>query len=252
MKRPAFQSHFQRFEFKYRMPSWRAALIRDDLLSGHMKWDPAVEEAEEKSYPVTSLYLDSRRLKCFFENAAGLSSRFKIRVRGYAPTLEETERIFLEIKRKKNVTIYKDRVLLPPDALREFSVGVFDAARLAARWDDDREKAHAKTLEEIAGKVRFFGMTPMVVIRYRRVPLIERFNRKFRVTFDSNLEVARVEAGTAGRFHAFAPRLTVMEMKWTGSVPYWMHLIIKKYGLSRDKFSKYFYGVAHLKNKSLM
>lgn len=238
MTKPAF--HFQRFELKYLLKRFEAEHIIEDCLDHHLEWDPAVSGREDRSYPVTSLYLDTPGLKCYHEKIAGLEHRFKIRVRMYENELHRGADIFLEIKRKHNALIIKDRLLLGYGA---YETMFENGGSPAGIPESGGEK---KTAEEITGNIRRFGLMAVAAVRYRRRPLVGKFVDRLRITFDSALEAAR---GTTMRDLNFFPvhrDAVVMEVKFNNALPFWFHRLIQAHNLERQPFSKYCEGITAL------
>lgn len=238
--------HFQRFEFKYHLSPIQASHISSELLLSHMKPDPAVESAPERRYTVTSLYFDSPDGKCWRENESGERRRFKLRIRSYAPDPDPSTLVFLEIKRKDDVVVTKDRVALPYGVYRE----IFEE-----RQDPFAVLEYGALLgepairDEFLWKLARFAMRPVAVIRYERLPLVGRHHERFRVTFDSGIAASAGSALVApGPFLPVFVGRTVMEVKFNNALPHWFHRILMRHGLTRRKFSKYYNGVAVLKN----
>lgn len=236
--------HFQRFEFKYHLSSQDAEKISSDLLN-NMVWDPHVLDCPDKSYTVTSLYLDSPALKCYHEKISGLKDRFKLRLRIYKDFLETGDDVFLEIKRKSDMVISKDRVILPFEIYKKILCGnscLFSCA----------SKHQQKTLQEFIWKKHRYCMKPLIYVRYKRKPLIGRFNDKFRVTFDSNISASCADdLSSCEKIHNVASGVTVMEVKYNNTLPSWFLHVIHKYQLDRRPFSKYCSGIEVSKKNNL-
>ena len=102
------QLRFQRRELKYYLPEQLCPeVIR--LIRPYMTLDEHLKGNEAKSYLVRSLYLDTDDLKFYHEKLAGSHTRRKFRIRGYNDNRSE---VFLEIKRKYNDIIVKERALI--------------------------------------------------------------------------------------------------------------------------------------------
>lgn len=231
--------HFHRFEFKYLLAPAQAAEIYREL-SFHMDPDPFARDHPGKSYRVTSLYFDTDALDHYYEKLDGLRSRKKIRIRTYAEGPEEELVIYLEIKRRKNNTIIKDRVDLPYEAICHPRMN-----RLFSFLEDPvLPRDRKRTLEEFLFDFYRLRLTPQVRVTYLRKPLVARINPKIRVTFDSSVRSAatdRLFSPEAGRF--VFPQEVVMEIKFSGSLPWWLHHVIQKYELTQESLSKYCLGV---------
>lgn len=238
MAKPTF--HFQRFEFKYTLTRPQADNIIEDCLSHHLEWDPFVAGREGKSYAVTSLYLDTPALKCYHEKIAGLKDRFKIRVRIYDEEVKRDSDIFLEIKKKSDALVIKDRLLLDYNQYES----TFENGRSFSRVPQG--EGERKTAEEIIAKIRRFSLAAVAAVRYRRRPLIGRFVERLRITFDSELEAARASALKDLNFLPVSPRTVIMEVKYNNTLPFWLHRVIQAHNLDRQPFSKYGRGIETL------
>ena len=104
--------HFQRFEFKYQMPLDFVEGIIPELLK-YMDFDPFAQKFPDHGYTVASLYFDSVGLDCYYQKLAGVRTRKKLRIRFYPENgLTPETKVFLEIKRKYDAVVVKDRLAL--------------------------------------------------------------------------------------------------------------------------------------------
>jgi len=227
---------FKRYEFKYYLSCEMADRLILDLLNNNMVWDPFVEKKEEKDYTVTSLYFDSPAFKCYYEKINGLKDRYKLRLRVYDDFLKNGDSVSLEIKRKTDMVILKDRIFLPYEKyVKIFEEGEMNFSSLMfSKRDED-------VLKEFFYKKLAYNMSPVVFVKYKRKPLIGAFNDRFRITFDSEIKSASGKEWLKKRDDLFepAPGLIVMEVKFDNTLPKWFLKIIYKYQLDRRPFSKY-------------
>ena len=245
-----FTAHFQRFEFKYPLSPLQANRILVELMASHMRPDPTVAERHEKRYTVSSLYFDSPGWKCYYENEAGERVRFKLRIRSYETAPEAESLMFLEIKRKDDAIITKDRVAIPHHLYRTVFAEAGDPFQLLDHPAVIGERA---VLEEFLSKLSRFAMRPRVLIRYERIPLVGRTNERFRVTLDYGLEASAVpEFSGHDAFRPVFRGRTILEVKYNNTLPHWFHRILQRHELRRTKFSKYFNAVTVLKRSQLL
>lgn len=227
--------HFHRFEFKYYVTPEQADQIYRELMF-HMDPDPYAEGHEDKSYRVTSLYFDTDDLVHYYEKLDGIKTRKKFRIRTYETRPREGLLVYLEIKRRKGSVIIKDRADVPYEAIRHQSFGqLFSLLR-----QDHLPPQRKQTLEEFLFDLYRLRMTPQVLVTYLRKPLVARFNKKVRVTFDHELRSVatdRLFSSERGRF--VFPSQRIMEVKFSGGLPWWLHHVIQKYELSHEPISKY-------------
>lgn len=225
---------FQRFEFKYRLPEYIVGKIIQDLLN-HMDWDPYVAGNNDKSYQVSSLYFDTTGFGCYHEKIAGVKSRKKLRLRTYATELQPDTRVFLEIKRKNDMIVFKDRLATNyQECFHSINNGQF------SRLVDHASCQDKELLKEFLWLKEYNCLLPKLMVIYKRQPLVGRIDQKFRVTFDSQLKAYPAnQLFFSKRAVEVFPHSVIMELKYNDSVPYWFHQIIKKYQLNREPFSKY-------------
>ena len=106
---PKLKLHFQRFEFKYYLPKSKADKLIPALLN-YLDWDPYIKELNTDFYQVNSLYFDNQTFGCYWDKESGLSDRKKLRLRYYNQLSNLNSPVFLEIKRKKDALVIKDRI----------------------------------------------------------------------------------------------------------------------------------------------
>ncbi|OGZ43241.1 MAG: hypothetical protein A3J55_02505 [Candidatus Ryanbacteria bacterium RIFCSPHIGHO2_02_FULL_45_17b] len=215
-----------RFEFKYVMDPNRAQAIHSRLLHFGMKADPrALQIHASGSYPVTSLYFDTPTLEDYADKAGGFLHRKKIRVRIYQPFLtDKTPEIWLEKKEKYEMLVSKKRVLLSEKNYQELLYG----PRI------DLVKNHPIFLP-----LMIYGMKPIVAVRYVRYPLIASHQSSLRITFDSNIEACAARDLREIPFMERVTDSTVMEVKFSYTLPHWFRLLLCEFDISRTAFSKY-------------
>ncbi len=231
--------HFQRFEFKYQLPREVADKIRF-FLKKKMLLDPYLQLTGQEYYWVTSLYFDSPNMKSFYEKIHGAKARRKFRVRAYADQFDSVQEYFLEIKRKYDMTVVKDRMVFGVDDLDAF---------VTARLDHKNEvaKVDKKVWEEYVRAHTLFGLQPMVQVRYKREPFIGKRDSKIRITFDYDIESCLEQHRDFE--DAYTPILdsevVIMEVKFNNLLPAWFRDILYEYQLNREPYSKYCESVMH-------
>ncbi len=223
--------HFRRFEFKYLLNRDQYAALRHTI-SRRLSRDPFSGAAGH--YIIESLYLDSPTLSSYQQTKAGLRNRSKYRLRTYISSGHRTG-IFWEIKRKFDNTVIKNRRLL----------SVTQSAQLLRS-----SKIHSSQDELIKQfifvKERYL-FEPKILIRYDREPFIGTVP-ELRVTFDHDITAVQVTKENNWRqTQRVFPDRVIMEIKFTGSLPFWLGELIAKYDLERIPFSKYILGIEKIK-----
>jgi len=215
----------------------RAKLMNQ--LDPHLRPDANADETAY--YPIVSMYYDTPERDCFWENLRGVGARKKLRVRVYGSLdgrLPPTS--FIEIKHKEDGRGVKRRVQMPyQEALR---VG-------AGEWPDGvhLNEMDRRTVSEVHDMVNRRGFRPVLVMRYdRRAYASIDPESDLRITYDT---------GIAYRFHNLNPipddqdfklsdymypsDVSVLEVKITGTIPYWLSRMIPEAGCQMRSHSKY-------------
>jgi len=224
-----------RFEMKFVITREQRAAISPELDQRMM---PDENAGEDAYYPIVSLYYDNPERDCYWEQVRGYPSRRKMRVRVYgsldgrlAPT------IFVEIKHKCDGRGVKRRLRVPLE--EAYSICDGNDPRIPLGVLDMR------IVDEIHDLVKRRGFRPALAMRYDRQAFADRDPESdLRVTFDT---------GIAYRFDKLRPvpddrefqefllpnGYSVMEVKVTGAVPYWMTYLVGKHGCILQGHSKY-------------
>jgi hypothetical protein len=242
----AFSRGFQesRFELKYIIPESCARAVRDFALS-YLEPDPHADPAKNCEYPVHSLYLDSPNLALCRQTLQGHKNRFKLRIRFYDESPESPA--FLEIKRRQNEVIQKQRV-----PVRKTSVSRILSGHWPAPADimDNSPKALAaaaefcrlRTLIQADGKV---------FVSYVREAYVSPNSDSLRLTFDRRLEGVKYEGGGSLTRSGVVvyPEIpgVILEIKFTDRFPIWMRQLVRHFNLTRCSCAKYVYCVLALR-----
>ena len=227
-----------RYEYKYIIPVEKQDILREMILP-FVELDKYAQECEDNHYTVKSIYFDSHTFGYYFEKINHEKHRKKIRIRGYnneAPG----NKVFLEIKRKFEVPIFKNRAPLK----------YIDALEL---FKDERIESFVKNSTKFPNAIddatRFMyhvkrkNLHPVINVMYEREPYFAKFNKNIRLTFDKNLrsspypainelyEEKRIKNSLQGFF--------ILEVKFDKFFPAWLKPIISTLQLRKEPASKY-------------
>ena len=162
--------HFQRYEFKYHIPIQFADKLIPALLN-HMDFDPYVKGNKDNAYEVHSIYLDSPHLKNYHEKIEGELFRKKLRIRSYTKNVKKDTPVFIEIKRKYNMVIIKDRITTS----HSNAVKLVEE-NIVRKIPKIGEEA---VLNEFIQDKLMGAMKPKVLVSYKRKPLIGLVEPRF-------------------------------------------------------------------------
>ena len=248
--------HFQRIELKYFLPyRWIEHFV--ERISPFTEIDPyLVREGRGRTrYPVTSLYFDSWDLQAWREKEDGQFFRRKVRLRTYEEEFSHADPCFLEIKRRLDAVVLKDRIRLPAGVLREDMPETSlmrDVLDVAGERDATSMEAHLM--------LGWLNLRPTAIVRYQRLALTAREDRNIRITVDHHLQgtwrppsilgtvplrsIDNINAtGTTG----ISGKYAILEIKSNNIFPAWLHRAIQELELSRTAYSKYYLVVLALR-----
>lgn len=231
-----------RFEFKYTLDPIQEQALRA-IVQKFMQPDTAAIR-NGGWYHVTSLYFDTPHLVDYYDKSGGYLIRKKLRARIYEPFLRpETPEIWLEIKKKYDMSFKKERVLISFKDWQNLKNHNYTALLASPRTE------HGKAvIQEFMWYVLQEGRRPSFFIRYQRHPYRDPHS-DLRITFDSHIEAHRHHDLTQPPFPKQIHTGTIMEVKFSRrGLPSWLGTTLRMYDLSRDVFSKYGVSIERLRS----
>jgi len=228
------QLRFQRRELKYYLPKQLyPELIR--LIRPYMTLDEHLKRNEAKSYLVRSLYLDTDDFRFYHEKLAGSHTRRKFRIRGYN---DERSEVFLEVKRKYNNIIVKERALIHHEEL----------PKILDRYggyhpDGKRSDAEIKVINSFLLFVPMLQLRPAVLVAYEREAYTGIFDDGVRLTLDRNLRCLSGRIADdifyTGTDWRFVNNRCILELKFNNTLPFFFKRVIQKLNLWAEAIPKY-------------
>jgi hypothetical protein len=230
--RHAMQS--QRYELKYVVP----VSMKEDLrpfIASYLILDDFAEKSPTLAYDIHSIYFDSPNLSTYMATEGGDRNRFKLRVRYYDEDPESP--VFLELKRRSDNGIQKQRCMIPKHALEQ---------TLAGDTTYVRDK-------EIRGHTNFLYLMsqlqagPRAHVAYKREAWMSEHDNSVRVTLDTDvfvepkfdLELTTHQKNPVPSFGDFM----VLELKYTSRFPGWFRDLVETFDLMQSGGPKYSAGV---------
>ena len=220
-----------RRELKYLVTASQAEAITR-FIEPFLPRDHFSRQSADGYYPISSLYLDSHDLRLFQQSMDGMKNRFKLRVRAYSDA--EQAPLFLEIKRRMNSVIIKNRVKMTRNHLPGIINGK-QPAGCAVSAD--------QTTRQFMLYSRSMAAQPKVLVRYSRRAYENESGNRVRVTFDQNLygritQAPEVAIQGPDWYRVPLPGV-ILEIKFTGHYPPWVTRMVSCFGLSHQSISKY-------------
>lgn len=238
-----------RVEVKYLVPMEMKEELREDILP-YLRYDYYSEKRPLKEYTVRSIYLDTPELTSYHEKLSGIKVRNKFRIRGYNE-LTEDAKVFIEIKRKDENYVSKDRVPILYSELNDF-LNHFDLSKIGNHTIE-----YEKRLEAAKNFFYYFSknkLKPLINVVYEREAFECKFGSGLRVTFDINLRSFLTQSYDNlfdnPEMDILFPSHFILEIKYYKALPSWVPKIINKYNLKKEAISKYALSIEnYLRNK---
>lgn len=219
-----------RNEWKYFCTEQEIAMVKDRL--------DAVLERDCNSntlgkYEIHSLYFDDDKNTCAKENEAGLSKRFKYRIRYYGNC---SDSLYLERKEKMNGRCYKTKCPLSPEQYQKLISG--NAQEVF--WETD-----IPLLRQFCIHIMERNFTPKTIIDYERIAFVEEVTN-IRITLDMNVtassDTSRFLAGDYMQIPILEANRHILEVKFDSVLPGYFRRLITDRTFIWTSCSKYYLG----------
>jgi hypothetical protein len=230
----------QRYEIKY-LVSESVALAARDFVRSYLVPDDFSMGRPNYSYPVHSLYLDSRPLKFYQQTVNGDKNRYKLRVRFYDNELGSP--VFLETKRRMNNVIIKQRCAVRRDAVATILAGQCPNPEFIF----STLPGELFAMEGFREKMLLDRAVPVAHIAYEREAWMSPRNNSVRVTMDRAVRFAhqpltRLSTHMEKHVPIFRPEV-ILELKFANRFPNWFTELIRVFNMRQDAASKYATGI---------
>ena len=234
----------QRFEHKYIINADVALGIRD-FVSSYLDIDAYGATQPDLSYPVHSIYLDSREMKTYQETINGDRNRYKLRIRYYEQNDEAP--VYFEIKRRYDKVITKKRAIVYRDVVHDLARGFIPGHGGLVYPSAEQMNA----LMDVTRLINHLQAEPKVHVSYLREAWVATGgHNKIRVTLDRNV------LSEPQNFISFSTELRnpkpvfgnqiILELKFTDRFPNWFKDLVQVFGLRQGGAAKYVDGVTNL------
>lgn len=245
---------FQRIEDKYLLPSTLKNLVLEKL---YKNMEPSYLHKDTTFTLIESIYFDSAQFEFFFHHFLPVETRYKMRIRRYAPNGIWSEGpVLLELKRKRNGESKKSRFMLPLADLEKIK-----RLQTLNFNNEIREinptmkmKTLLKRIHKVNDLISTYSLLPVLSIQYNRLA----FEKDgFRVTLDQELSGKGISGMNSSHIASLQdnPEIwqkasllfnkfenddqVVMEIKHQGVIPNWMTELLNELKLEKTNFSKY-------------
>ena len=227
--------------FKKYRNEWKYPCTEQDLAIIEERLEAVLEKdsnGDDGKYEIHSLYFDDFFDSCAKENEAGISSRFKYRIRYYG---EDTTLIKLERKEKLDGRCYKRSCNLSLTQFEQIMRGEVEEIL----WATEDE-----LLKQFCVHILTKGFAPKVIVDYERIAFVEEITN-IRITLDKNIsvsdEIEHFFDGDYIRIPIQEKQRHVLEVKFDYILPGYIRNLITNKNLVQTSFSKYYLGRKKLK-----
>ena len=184
-------------------------------------------------YLIHSLYFDDHKDTSVYTTEAGLSKRFKWRIRYYGDDLSY---MVLEKKEKKEGRCHKKSCRLTiPEYESIVSGNITDIVY-------DTEK---KLIQELAADMLIHDYRPKVIVDYERIAYVEEIT-DVRITFDMKIsasyELDKFLDGDYQNYYLLPSGINLLEVKFDDILPSYIRNIVESFNFEATSFSKYYFG----------
>ncbi len=194
-----------------------------------MELDPHTPETGR--YIIHSLYFDDHKDQSVYTTEAGLSKRYKWRIRYYGDDLTY---IVLEKKEKKNSRCHKKSCKLNLDEYNRIINLDYDLI-----YETDKD-----LIKELFADIMMYNFKPKVIIDYERIAYVEEITN-VRITFDMKIsasyDISEFLTGNYQSFYLLPDGISVLEVKFDDILPSYIRNIVESYNYVQTSFSKYYY-----------
>jgi SPX domain protein involved in polyphosphate accumulation len=223
-----------RYELKYLVDEPCARQVRDFVRSYLTRDRHAIAEMRH-AYPIYTIYLDDPGLTLYRATVQAQKNRFKLRVRYYDH--DEHSPLFLEIKRRVNEVILKQRAIVRRDALEPLLRG--ECPLRDACFDADDAESY-DVLREFGRLRNSLHAAPKLIVYFEREAWISPADANVRVTFDRAAKAARhVNTLRPSRWIDARVQQVILELKFDDRFPTWMRDLVECCDLHRSSMGKY-------------
>ncbi len=218
-----------RYEFKYWLHPSKVRRIRDHI-QPFVEPDRFARTKRGYRYRISSLYLDTPAHDLYQTTVEGHKNRFKLRIRTYND--EANTPAFLEIKKRMDQVVLKDRAAISRTSVADFlggkPVNTEGLAPDAVRFIQETRRLHA---------------SPVLRVRYMREAYESVGLDPVRVTFDTGVQFkpsSGPSLGIEGEGWSDTPNEgVILEVKFTDTYPVWVDSLVRELELDRMSIPKY-------------
>lgn len=243
--------NIKRYEIKYYIALERLPQVRK-YFAPYVTLDPFSEMRQDKNYIVRSIYFDSSELDFYYEKIDGLKIRKKLRVRTYNEQ-DSIDIAFLEIKRRYEKVIYKERLKIPLDLIEMICIdrkkpnGEITFKELQCSYGNNGF-ANSRVIDRFLYNLDHKNLKPTLLVTYEREAYVGIIDQNVRVTFDKNVRTKIFptidEVFAEDDLTDVTNDVAILELKFNNFMPTWLRKATYHLNIQAQSISKYCMGIA--------
>ena len=214
---------FKRVEKKYLLTRTQRKALMEKL-------GDRIKEDTYGKYTISNIYFDTADNKLIRESLDKPVYKEKLRLRAYG-TPKDTDKVFLEMKKKWKGVVYKRRVEFPYRTAQAYlEEGVYP------------EEHNCQILKEIDYMIKYHGLKPDTFLAYDRRAYVLKEDDNIRFTIDERIrsrkDELKLSAGDRGKL-LLDEGTSLLEIKVPAALPLWFTQILSELEIFSTSFSKY-------------
>lgn len=221
---------FNRFEHKYMLDRKTYEKVIS-VMDAHMELDS--HNKGHLPYTIANIYYDTDDDYLIRSSLSKPTYKEKLRLRAYGVP-SETQKVFLEIKKKYNGIVNKRRTtILLNEAYKFINSGV---------PPEIKDYMNEQVVKEIEYFLKLYCLKPKLYLAYDRIAYFEKGNPDLRISFDTGIRSRRydlrLDYGDYGEM-LIPENAYLMEVKTSLAKPLWLTNMLTQLHINRCNFSKY-------------
>ena len=222
---------FVRKEKKYLITAeQRDTLLK--ILPQYMVFDRYCQNGN--MYTVNNVYFDTATFNIIRNSVSKPAYKSKIRMRSYVTEAQDSELVFLEMKKKITGIVNKRRIVGKLIEVETFVKTGIKPENISSQQN--------QVFNEIAYALEVEKSKPAVYLTYKRIALFAKNDSNVRVTIDEDILARTTDVSLRSKRYGdevLPEGYYLMEIKVNGSFPLWLAHVLTDLNIHPTSFSKY-------------
>lgn len=222
---------FVRKEKKYLITAeQRDKLLK--ILPQYMIFDPYCQNGN--MYTVNNVYFDTPTFNIIRNSVSKPAYKSKIRMRSYVTETQDSDLVFLEMKKKITGIVNKRRIVGKLIEVETFVNTGIKPENISSQQN--------QVFNEIAYALEVEKSKPAVYLTYKRIALFAKDDTNVRVTIDEDILARTTDVSLRSKRYGdevLPEGYYLMEIKVNGSFPLWLAHVLTDLNIHPTSFSKY-------------